>query len=209
MTLVTSGPPARARGTSKLPKEQREQLILDAATDEFGAMGYAGASLGQIADRVGVSKALVLTYFGSKEALYTACADRAGANLIPRIEQVITTRHSIGDMAVATLDAIFTGLEQRPHDWNVLNDRTVPAGSSAAATTKQMRRTIAEQAGRGVQSLVRHSLDDPDDVSVLTDVWMGTVTAVVNWWLRHPDRTAAEMSARCGRILRAIAGAPP
>jgi hypothetical protein len=41
---------------------------------------------------------------------------------------------------------------------------------------------------------------------MLTDIWMNTVTAVVNWWLRHPDQSADEMTRRTQRILTAITG---
>lgn len=203
--------PSRSRGTSKLPREQREQQILDAAAEEFGAAGYAGASLARVAERVGVSKALVLSYFGSKESLYVATVERAGADLAGRIEPVITTPQPAGAMALATLEAIFVGLEARQHDWNVINDRTVPPGGPAAEASRRARRAIAAQASRGVAALERlgslggpGALADADDLAVLTDVWMGAVTSVVNWWLRHPERSAAEMTGRCARILRVL-----
>ena len=209
MTVSTRGLAGRSRGTSKLPRARREELLLDAAAEEFGALGHAGASLGRIADRAGVSKALVLTYFGSKDGLYAACVARAGHNLITRIEPVLATPPDRPrEVALATLAAIFSGLEPRPHDWNLLNDRSVPPGEGAQVL-QRMRQTIADQASRGVAGLNETALlDDADDVALLTEVWMSTVTAVVNWWLRHPDRTAAEMTTRCDRVLTAITTPP-
>jgi len=205
MPVMSAAPVVRSTGTARLPREQRVLQVLDAATIEFGEVGYAGASLAPIAERVGVSKALVLNYLGSKEALYTAAVERAGRNLVERIEPVITTPQPAADMALATLAAIFEGLAARPHDWNVLNDRTVPAEGPGAAAARRMRRAIASQASRGVAALEQvGELADLDDVAVLTEVWMGSVTAVVNWWLRHPERSAAEMTARCARILRVL-----
>ena len=192
------------RSPAKLPRDQREALLLDAAREEFGAAGYAGASLGAIAARAGVSKALVLTYFGSKDSLYAACASRAGTNLADRIEQVITSPLGPDAMALATLTAIFAGLEGRQQDWNVLNDRTAPSGTAAADALRLQRRTIAEQASRGVASLDRFAGLEADDREILTGIWMSAVTAVVHWWQRHPDRSAAEMAERCGRILATL-----
>jgi AcrR family transcriptional regulator len=197
--------PPRQPGTSKLPREDRIQQILDAASAEFGAHGYQAASLARIADRVGVSKALVLTYLGSKDALFAACARRAGTRLIDGIEQVITEPQPPLQMAQATLSAIFTALEGRPQDWNVINDRSAPAGSDSAEVATGVRRKIAEQASRGIRSLNDLAvLDGEDDLAVLTDVWMGAVTSIVNWWVRRPDRSATEMSLRCERILTAL-----
>ncbi|MCP3811822.1 TetR/AcrR family transcriptional regulator, partial [Mycobacteriaceae bacterium Msp059] len=95
-------------GTKGVPRAQREQLILDAATEEFGQDGYAGAALSAVAARAGVSKPMVLSYFGSKDGLYVACVERAGANLIDRIEQVVAAGGAPLDMARDTLAAIFT-----------------------------------------------------------------------------------------------------
>lgn len=202
---------ARGTGTPKLPREVREVQVLDAAAAEFGTAGYAAASLAAIAERVGVSKALVIAYFGSKEALYAACVERAGASLIEAIEAVVSQPIPPAEMAKATLAAIFGALQDRPHDWNVVNDRSLPTGGRGATAGSQVRRTIAEQARRGVLHLADVSrLEDGGDVTVLTDVWMGTVSAVVNWWLRHPEESAAQMAARSDRVLdtvtRALAG---
>ena len=198
-------PPARPRGTRKLAREDRVEQILDAASAEFGACGYQAASLARVADRVGVSKALVLSYLGSKDALYAACAERAGTGLVDGIEQVITSDLAPLPMAEATLTAIFEALRDRPQDWNVILDRSAPEGSEGAEAARRIRRTIAGQASRGIRSLNDlTSLEDTDDVALLTDIWMGAVSSVVNWWVRHPDRSAAEMSQRCHRILAAL-----
>lgn len=189
---------------AKLPRDQREALLLDAARDEFGRVGYAGASLGAIAARADVSKALVLTYFGSKDGLYAACVARAAGNLIERIEKVITSPLQPTDMALATLTAIFEGLEGRQQDWNVINDRTAPAGTPGGDAARTQRRAIAEQAARGIGSLERFAGFEPEDLDLLNRIWMNSVTAVVGWWLRHPDRSAAETVERCSRIVAAL-----
>lgn len=198
---------AQAAGTPKIPRGVREQQVLDAASYEFGNLGYAGASLAAVAARVGVSKALVLSYFGSKENLYVSCVQRAGEGLIAAIEEVITQPLQPQQMAEQTLAAMFGTLEARPHDWNVINDRSLPAGSAGADAGAAVRRTIAEQARRGIDRLADLDLlHDPDDLAVLTEVWMSSVTAIVNWWLRHPDRSADEMAARGARVLAAATG---
>ena len=198
---MTPARTAVTRTHTKLPREERERLLLDAAREEFGTGGYGGASLGHIAERAGVSKALILSYFGSKDGLYAACVDRATANLVPRIEHAISNPAPAGSMAMATLSAIFTGLEGRQQDWNVLNDHTVPPGDGADAARRH-RRTVAGLASRGIDSLAEFGdLEDAADVQVITEVWMGAVSSVVNWWLRHPEETAAAMVARCERIV--------
>ncbi|MCW2583606.1 MAG: TetR/AcrR family transcriptional regulator [Klenkia sp.] len=55
----------------------RRAEILAVATVLFGAHAYPEVALTAIAERVGVSEALVLRYFGTKAELYTAVVDAA------------------------------------------------------------------------------------------------------------------------------------
>lgn len=47
----------------------RRRDILDAATEIFGAKGFTGGTLQEIADQVGMTHAGILHHFGSKDAL--------------------------------------------------------------------------------------------------------------------------------------------
>ena len=60
--------------------ERSKLQLLDAAVAEFGARGYSGARVSEIAQRAGVNKQLISYYFGGKEGLYRAVAEqwRAG-----------------------------------------------------------------------------------------------------------------------------------
>ena len=49
----------------------RRTAILNAAVESFGTLGYYGTSLQKIATMVGLTKAGVLHYVGSKEGLLT------------------------------------------------------------------------------------------------------------------------------------------
>lgn len=51
---------------------ERRQEILAAARAEFGALGFAKATLAGVAERAGVSAATVSHYFGTKAALFEA-----------------------------------------------------------------------------------------------------------------------------------------
>lgn len=49
-----------------------KQLLLDAATSEFAAVGLAGARVDRIADAAGVNKSQLYYYFKSKDGLFDA-----------------------------------------------------------------------------------------------------------------------------------------
>lgn len=66
--MSTSVPP-RVRA-ARVPAGQRRHEILAAAHEVFGARGFHKASLGEIAERVGITHQGILHHFGSKEQLF-------------------------------------------------------------------------------------------------------------------------------------------
>jgi AcrR family transcriptional regulator len=60
----------------RLPRADRRESILAAATDAFAADGFGGARTQQIAKSARVSEALLYRHFSSKQALYEAVHDR-------------------------------------------------------------------------------------------------------------------------------------
>lgn len=72
--------PSKPHRSPKPQERQRDadrtrKLILAAGAAEFAAHGYAGARIGAIATRAGVSVQLISYYFDGKEGLYRAMSD--------------------------------------------------------------------------------------------------------------------------------------
>ncbi|MEV4207997.1 TetR/AcrR family transcriptional regulator [Nocardia salmonicida] len=194
----------RTAGTKGMPRAQREDQIIAAAAEQIAHLGYAGLSLGVVAEHVGVSKPLVYSYFGTKDGLYSECVTRIGNAIADAIEPVLAGPPELA-MADATLAAIFGVLAQRPYEWNVLTDRTHPADGPAADAARAARRRIAEQAARGSAAVaISRGVTDPTDLSALTEVWMGMVGAMVSWWQRHPEESAEAMAARGRRLITVL-----
>ena len=57
--------------------ERTRRVILDAATVEFVAHGFAGASVNEIAARAQVNKRMLYHYYGKKDDLYLAVLERS------------------------------------------------------------------------------------------------------------------------------------
>lgn len=195
-------------GSRGVPRAEREEQILDAAAFELAHRGFAALSVLDVAARAGISKPLVYGYFGSKEGLYVACAERAGRELTRKIDEALALPGLPAlEMGGAIMEAVFTALEQRPHDWTVLFDRSLPVGSAAEETARRYRVRMGEQAAVGIAaSFPAGVLSDPMDQAALTQVWVSMVSALVDWWLRHPDQSAEQMIARSRRILAALGG---
>ncbi|TBV02433.1 TetR/AcrR family transcriptional regulator [Phytopseudomonas dryadis] len=68
---TASKPVARGKRV-RLSAEQRRQQILDAALLEFSTVGFEGATVERIAQRVGLTKAGLYAHFSSKDAILEA-----------------------------------------------------------------------------------------------------------------------------------------
>ncbi len=62
---------------SRMPAEERRELVLDAAMTVFGELGYAGATTDMVARAAGVSQPYVVRMFGTKEQLFLDVLGRA------------------------------------------------------------------------------------------------------------------------------------
>ncbi|MDX6744030.1 TetR/AcrR family transcriptional regulator [Actinocorallia sp. A-T 12471] len=195
-------------GTKGVPRAAREEQILEVASAEIARVGYAGLSPATVAAGAGVSKPLVYAYFGSKDALYTLCVKRSSDALGDAIDEVAATIGGHASSLVRaerTLTAVFTTLELRPYAWRVVFDASHPEEGQAADAARAARRRIAEQAEFGVGAFLEgRGMTDPGDVSALTAVWMGVVSSLVDWWLRHPEESAAAMTERSRRLLTVL-----
>jgi AcrR family transcriptional regulator len=72
-------PPGRPR---KVPFEERERRLLDAAVVAFAERGSSSVTVDAIATRVGINKALVYEHFVSKDELFAAAVRRERDRLV-------------------------------------------------------------------------------------------------------------------------------
>ena len=108
--------------------EVTRQKILNAAIDLFSEVGYAAAGLGEIIERVGMTKGALYHHFDDKEALATAIIEQ-GTNL---------TREAFRHVCESTSPA----LENMIHGVFVVTD--LVATDKTARTAEQLTRGLAE-----------------------------------------------------------------
>jgi AcrR family transcriptional regulator len=189
-------PPSRA-GTKGVPRADRERQILSAATEEFGRRGYEATSLAAVAARVGVTKTLLHQYFGPKQDLYLACLAPVGDRLLAAIRAAMDAG---GDARPPTplrvLHNLFTALEgQRDGEPARLaaHYRAAVDELAAIGTLDVLHRTGPADAREA----------DPLDADALAHAWRGLATALVRWWIKHPEESADAMERRCERLFAA------
>ena len=68
-----------------MPAAQRREAILAAAEEVFARKGYHGASIDDVAQAAGISKALIYEHFASKRELHASLVDPHASELFRRL----------------------------------------------------------------------------------------------------------------------------
>ncbi|MEV6057380.1 TetR/AcrR family transcriptional regulator [Streptomyces sp. NPDC052107] len=189
-------------GTKGVPRAARERQVLAAATEEFGRHGYEATTVAAIATRVGVTKPLLHQYFGSKQDLYLACLNPVGDRLLAAIRAAMAEQDAgAPPTPLRVLRALFTALDGQREAWFVLYDPTLPPASEAAHRAAYYRDAIDDLAATGTADLLHTAgSSDPLDADALKHAWRGLCTALVRWWINHPDQSPDAMTRRCARL---------
>lgn len=192
-------------GTKGVPRAERERQILAVASVAFGTHGFVGTNVADVARAAGISKPLVYAYFGSKEGLYAACLDRAGELLGDEIERVARGDVVGLERGVRTLEGMFGVLEEQRHVWRLLHDRSAPSTAEVATVVAAHTDRIHALAHEGVSELLALAgVRDALDVSAMTATWLGIVDSLMDWWVAHPEQSAADMVERVTRLVAAL-----
>ena len=98
-------------------KEKRNQSIrniLEAATEVFADVGFAGARMDEIAKRAGVNKAMIYYRIGDKKALYTKVLHEVFGAAAERIWSNIKEEYTPEEKLKAYLASLADTLENHP-----------------------------------------------------------------------------------------------
>ena len=89
-------------------KEEARKTILDTATEVFAEKGFQGATMDDVAKKLGVSKGAVYQYFSSKDELFQALCGMAATKL----EHMLRTSFEGGDLRKSADKAIEVELDR-------------------------------------------------------------------------------------------------
>lgn len=92
------GADTQAQPARRMPRAQRREQILDAATRAFARAGYADTSLDDVATEAGITRVILYRHFEGKADMYRAVLDRACTRLADRVGT-----DDFGDQAIPAL----------------------------------------------------------------------------------------------------------
>jgi AcrR family transcriptional regulator len=188
MSAVTGTKP-RAR---RMARADREELILDAAERAFGELDFRSVPMDTIAERSGVTKALLYQYFGSKDRLYEICVERARARLFDELERRVGEADPGWEKLRVFIEHYFDYLEaNRDNAWLMY-------GEASRSVVDDMRERNAQTIGRIFEVAAEEAgrVPDPIGISILAHGLVGAGEQVGRCWIGHPDVTRRQAVER-------------
>ena len=169
-----------------MARADRERQMLEVAEEVFAERGYQASSMGEIAERVGVSKPMIYAYFGSKEGLLLACIRRARAELREVTTAAIAAGGTPREVMRRGLVAHFRFIDAHTRAWAILRTEAALAGP-AAAEVEQVRNQQAELIASSTAGFAPDV--DPLLVEAYAQLLVGATERVSLWRERHPEVT--------------------
>lgn len=104
----------RAEPVRRMPRAQRREQILAAATEAFARSGFAATGLDDIAAEAGVTRVILYRHFDSKTDLYQAVLDRMCARLDAHVDE------PVGGFSDASVDGLLAAAIESPAGFRLL-----------------------------------------------------------------------------------------
>jgi AcrR family transcriptional regulator len=198
---VGRGAPGRAR----TPRAEREQQMVEAASELFAERGFGGVSMDDIAKASGITKPMLYAYFDSKEGLFAACAQQAGEQLRDDLQQVSERRHLAPDQRLwEGIDLVFKFVEENHDSWLLLYpDGALASGSigSGAVAARDAMANLLTQLFMRTAREQGLSEDALGHVEAIANTFTAATIAAASRWAKHEDEPRDVAALRLMNLL--------
>lgn len=195
MTAVSGRRRRSVRGHvhGQVPREVREDQLLEVAERLFLADGYVGTAIGDVARAAGVSRPIVYQHFGSKEQLYLAVVRRIRGGFEGTLRAAAAQAPTVEALLRAGSTAFFGLLEaDAPRWWLVYGGTGVGVGDLATALVAEREKTV-EEIAEVFGGLLPGA--DPLALTLAAHAVSGAGEQLGRYWLAHPDVPIEEVVA--------------
>ena len=170
---------------------ERRAGILEAALDEFAQHGFHETSLEGVADRAGVSKALIYEHFASKRDLHDALIGNYVHELLERVIEAGSTASEPEVRLRAGADAFLQVVEKGRESWQLLMRH--PQESGVEGPVSQLGPALGHAiAAVLIRAEVPDEVEaDPNEAEFMAEMMgqqvVGSLRALANWWDENRD----------------------
>lgn len=181
----------------------RRRVILDAAVDIFGAKGFAGGPLQDIADQVGMTHAGILHHFGSKDQLLLEVLEHRDQTDVADIEGqhipdgIGLFRHLV---KTALLNSQRAGIVQA---YAVLSAESVTDDHPGRSYFERRYRTLRSEVVAAFREVcAERGIDTPDTVDDAAASILAVMDGLQVQWLLDP--TAVDLAQASAFAIESI-----
>jgi AcrR family transcriptional regulator len=140
---------------SRLPREERERIVLDAAAQLFYARGVHEVGMDELIEHAGLGKATVYRLYPSKDLLIAAYLARTASTILERIDADIAANPNAPEAAMtAILDGIWDHVTSESFRGCPFNNASIefddpdhPARREARTYRDELRNRLVALAG--------------------------------------------------------------
>lgn len=173
----------------RMSAAERRERIVAAALEEFAARGWAQTSMGAIADRAGVTRAVLYDHFDSKQALYLAVLSERNAAFLGHVGARIGGEGGPRERMRETIDTVFDFAEHDPAGWRLLFGADSPAEPGPARARNQIHAELVTAVTALLAADAEQAGIDPADFEfeAMVEMLIGALTGAAVWRASHPD----------------------
>lgn len=182
-----------------MPRAQREELLVQVAYEEFARHGYDGVSMERIARRADVTKPLVYAYFGSKDALYAACARRLIDPMLRSVRAATHPELPSDQQLWAGILAQLGFIDSHRDEWRAYVREAEARGGLPGQVLAQGRGEVTAL----LAELVRQAIETAGrpvppqcELDAQACVLQGAVERIAQWWEQFPDEPLERVALR-------------
>ena len=132
----TAAHKSAGRRGSRLPRGERREQLLEAASELFVDRGYHAAGMDEIADRAGVSKPVLYQHFTSKLDLYLAVLQQHVEILVSSVRQALDTSTDNRQRLHDAVQAFFDFIEDDSQGFRLIFENDYVTEPQVAAQVK-------------------------------------------------------------------------
>lgn len=134
--LAESAARKPVRRGERLPRGERREQLLEAASDVFVDRGFHAAGMDEIADRAGVSKPVLYQHFSSKLDLFLAVLAQHVDVLVSGVRQALRTTTDNRQRLRAAVQAFFDFIEHDSQGYRLIFENDYISEPQVAAQVK-------------------------------------------------------------------------
>jgi AcrR family transcriptional regulator len=173
--------------TARLARTDRRDALLDAAATMVSAGEIDHVSMEEVAERAGVSRALVYKHFANRSDLVAALFERESAHLHARLAADVAQAVSLEQMLRALIRGALHAQAERGATFAAL----VSSGGGRGHRSVQARRD-----GQTLRSFARRAMaefgTDEATATVALAISLGSIGTVLARWRSHPTPAHAQ-----------------